>query len=355
MAGLTVLGFDEKYLRVPSSIFNYDKTACEDFTYLTQQYECTDIQSNNTEIQVKHCTPDTGHGIGVFVFQRVPIQADSERTYTGKFSFAHHPHVLDAAKMPLVHLDLELAGAEAPAGTNAGCAWDRHCPPWACLREVDHPRPCWAGAQCIMHCNTRDAHREWQPHVREHNSSQAGKHMAKRGKAAFSALLMQEVDFMRLISNYKGELSWDAGKCTDIIANFGQWLAPSELERADSVHAYVSMLRPIIAHLLKLRESDIRVHWVTTNSFPLWRGTWWNPNRQDWRTDPILLVYNRTANTMMEDAKIPIIDTYSIAAPLFDLSYDGAHYKGHAGYNTDLRILNMICQPQGRDVPTYAS
>lgn len=85
---------------------------------------------------------------------------------------------------------------------------------------------------------------------------------------------LQEVDFMRLISNHKGELSWDAGKCTDIIANFGQWLAPSELERADSVHAYVSMLRPFIAHLLKLRESGIRVHWVTTNSFPLWRGTW---------------------------------------------------------------------------------
>lgn len=58
---------------------------------------------------------------------------------------------------------------------------------------------------------------------------------------------------------------------------------------------------------------------------------------------------------MMEDAKIPIIDTYSIAAPLFDLSYDGAHYKGHVGYNTDLRILNMICQPRGREVPTNAS
>lgn len=25
--------------------------------------------------QVKHCTPGTGQGVGVFVFQRVPIQA----------------------------------------------------------------------------------------------------------------------------------------------------------------------------------------------------------------------------------------------------------------------------------------
>lgn len=45
-------GFDEKHLRVPSSIFNHDKTACEDFTYLTEDHDCTDIHSNNTEIQV---------------------------------------------------------------------------------------------------------------------------------------------------------------------------------------------------------------------------------------------------------------------------------------------------------------
>ncbi len=43
------------------------------------------------------------------------------------FSFAHHPHVKDAASMPLVHAKLKLAGAKA--GANAGCAWDQHCPP----------------------------------------------------------------------------------------------------------------------------------------------------------------------------------------------------------------------------------
>ena len=79
---------------------------------------------------------------------------------------------------------------------------------------------------------------------------------------------------MRFINNHKGEVSWDAESCTDIIANFGQWLAPSELERADSVHAYVGMLMPFMAHLLKLQGKGIRIHWVTTNTFPLWRGTW---------------------------------------------------------------------------------
>ncbi len=55
---------------------------------------------------------------------------------------------------------------------------------------------------------------------------------------------------------------------------------------------------------------------------------------------------------MMEEAKILIIDTYSISSPLFDLSYDEAHHKGHVGCNTDLRLLNVICQP--KKVPTNA-
>ena len=61
--------------------------------------------------------------------------------------------------------------------------------------------------------------------------------------------------------------------------------------------------------------------------------------------DPTLLLYYQAANTMMEDASIPIIDTFSISAPLIDVSYDASHSRGHAGYNIDLRILNALCPP----------
>lgn len=69
----------------------------------------------------------------------------------------------------------------------------------------------------------------------------------------------------------------------------------------------------------------------------------YNAKKQEWRSDPIFLLYNRAANKMMEDAGIPIIDTYSISAPLNDVSYDAAHYRGHVGYNMDIRILNVLC------------
>lgn len=73
--------------------------------------------------------------------------------------------------------------------------------------------------------------------------------------------------------------------------------------------------------------------------------TRYNPKRQEWRTDPTLLLYNRAANKMMEDAGIPIIDTFSISSPLNDVSYDASHYRGHVGYHIDLRILNTLCAP----------
>ena len=57
------------------------------------------------------------------------------------------------------------------------------------------------------------------------------------------------------------------------------------------------------------------------------------------------MLYNQAANKMMEDAGIPIIDTFSISAPLNDVSYDASHYRGHVGYNIDLRILNALCPP----------
>ena len=45
-------GFDEESLRVPSSIFNFEIKACEDFIYLIRTYDCTDIHSKNPAIQV---------------------------------------------------------------------------------------------------------------------------------------------------------------------------------------------------------------------------------------------------------------------------------------------------------------
>ena len=80
--------------------------------------------------------------------------------------------------------------------------------------------------------------------------------------------------FTKYFTNNLGDVTWNSTGCTDVVANFGQWLAAAELQRPESVHTYVSKLRVTISHLLTLRQAGARVFWMTTNSFPMWRGAW---------------------------------------------------------------------------------
>ena len=80
--------------------------------------------------------------------------------------------------------------------------------------------------------------------------------------------------FTEYFLNNLGDSSWDPTGCTDVVANFGQWLAASDLDQPFSIHMYVDMLTGMIGHLQQLRLQGVNVLWLTTNSFPLWHGTW---------------------------------------------------------------------------------
>lgn len=80
---------------------------------------------------------------------------------------------------------------------------------------------------------------------------------------------------------------------------------------------------------------------MTTNPFPL-RADMHRQNT-DWRTDPILLLYNSLAQDVMQAAGIEIISTWNLAAPLADFSYDRGHYKGVVGYHISLLLINIVC------------
>ena len=81
---------------------------------------------------------------------------------------------------------------------------------------------------------------------------------------------------------------------------------------------------------------------VTTNPFPL-RADMHRQNT-DWRTDPIILLYNAVAQDVMQAAGIETVSTWNLAAPLADLSYDRGHYKGVVGYYISLFLLNIVCR-----------
>ena len=57
----------------------------------------------------------------------------------------------------------------------------------------------------------------------------------------------------------------------------------------------------------------------------------------------MLLLYNSIAQDVMQAAGIEVVNTWNLAAPLADLSYDRAHYKGVVGYYISLLLFNIVC------------
>jgi hypothetical protein len=66
-----------------------------------------------------------------------------------------------------------------------------------------------------------------------------------------------------------------------------------------------------------------------------------------WRTDPFILLFNKVASTMMQAYGIPTVDIYSIASPLFDMSYDATHYIGTVGLAQAEMVADIVCDDLG--------
>lgn len=132
----------------------------------------------------------------------------------------------------------------------------------------------------------------------------------------------------------------DIGVCTDVIRNFGQWPASFQAGPTPwNAHQYLAQLQKVAHGLLLAREQGKQGYWMTINSMMLTHD---RPG-QEWRTDPQLLLFNSLAWHVMRHASIPVIDTWSITAPVAELSYDPYHFKGHVGYAIVLQIIEAVC------------
>lgn len=153
------------------------------------------------------------------------------------------------------------------------------------------------------------------------------------------------VDYASLHWNTWGNITAEElVNCTHVLVNFGQWPAAYTAgSRAWSAGQYTAQLLPLAQTLQQLAFRDLKdVYWVTTGTHPLMNFLH-GVNNRDWRTDPVLLLYNSLASTHMKEAGIDVIDTWSIGAPMQELSYDHGHYKGNVGYAVGLRVLNTLC------------
>ena len=147
-----------------------------------------------------------------------------------------------------------------------------------------------------------------------------------------------------------GEIPMYDTSCSTLIVNVGQWFASfrgsNQLDLAHTLLTYMIRLREVAVRMQIAHAAGVEVIWMTTNGHAI---TMHQHARdishfRDWRTDPVLLLLNRIANSIMTSAGIPIFDTWSMTAPVFDLSYDGAHYKGDIGYEIGLALLNYLCK-----------
>lgn len=129
--------------------------------------------------------------------------------------------------------------------------------------------------------------------------------------------------------------------CTDIFSNFGQWPASHMAGKFFwPGHQYKLAVETHSDMMLSLKQQGKSVFWVTTPSTAI------NPRRtgiDDWRTDPLLSLYNSISHNVYSSKGMQIVDVFSVTTALHDISYDGYHFKGVVAYNIDLIILNTIC------------
>ena len=142
-----------------------------------------------------------------------------------------------------------------------------------------------------------------------------------------------------------GEFPHNLTSCSDVIMNFGQWPASYITKSAFwTLPQYRLAVENAADFLHFVRAQGKRVWWLTTNSANTVSG---NTGKIDWRSDPVITMYNQLAVAEMGRLDIPIIDAYRIVAPLHDLSFDGYHFKGIVGHNLDLHVLNTLCHGFG--------
>ena len=145
--------------------------------------------------------------------------------------------------------------------------------------------------------------------------------------------------------------NFTSSNCSHVFANFGQWPLSYLVPRPWNISRYSSRVAEI-ARRFKAEQAlyGNKLYWVTTSPHPITQFHQEKlPNTYfgiDWRTEPFVMAYNAAAVSVMRSHGIPVVDTFSITAPLVDLSYDGAHFLGTVGLAQARMVVNILCGSQ---------
>lgn len=145
----------------------------------------------------------------------------------------------------------------------------------------------------------------------------------------------------------EGAAIFNSSNCSHVFTNFGQWPLSFAVKSPWNSQQYTKQVEKVAQHMHdEQRRYKNKQFWLTTGPLPfldhqqhkgwVWYGV-------DWRTEPFVQEFNNLARKVMKAKQLPVVDTWSIAAPLMDLSYDGAHYLGSVGLAQANMVANIIC------------
>jgi hypothetical protein len=92
---------------------------------------------------------------------------------------------------------------------------------------------------------------------------------------------------------------------------------------------------------IKLQGSGVKVVWYLSPQYPHTR--WGFPVRvRDWRTDVRLTMFNQFAKEECQKHGIPVVDAFSITAPMSHTSPDQAHYTNWVSFELVTMTLTIV-------------
>jgi hypothetical protein len=151
------------------------------------------------------------------------------------------------------------------------------------------------------------------------------------------------------VDNYGNSVArqMDTSNCSHVFINFGHWpLRLNQDKPWDALHFAQQVKELAVSMKQQQQQHGNHQFWLTLQPTAVIISQQDKSQTKQaigWRTDPFILVFNKVASTVMQAHGLPIVDIYSIASPLFDMSYDATHYIGTVGLAQANMLANIVC------------
>eukprot|EP00978_Attheya_sp_CCMP212_P016651 scaffold43838_cov68-Attheya_sp.AAC.1 len=130
--------------------------------------------------------------------------------------------------------------------------------------------------------------------------------------------------------------------CTKVIVGTGQWDAGYPGGRPTLFPTYENSLKNAMPMMVEMfRDANVDLYFRTTHYNPITESTGACPP-SDWRSPPVIDIYNQITKRLCKEFKIPLIDTNDITGVTWDRAADWCHYKDISGEMEAIHILDRI-------------